>query len=49
MSQHEARKLIDLVIETLVDWGIISQEKYGNITEKEQEKLASIIRERGDE
>ncbi len=43
MSENEARQYVDLVIETLLEWGVIHPEKYGRITEDQNQQLADMV------
>lgn len=43
MSNVEAIAYVDLVIETLVEWGIIDQDKYGHMTEDQRQQLGDMV------
>ncbi len=43
MSEHEAKIYVDEIVETLVSWGIITQNAYGNMTEAQRQTLAESI------
>ncbi len=49
MSEHEARIYVDLVIETLVEWGAIDPSRYGRMTEDQQQKLAEMVAAKSEE
>lgn len=49
MSTNEAQRYVDLVVETLVMWGIISEDKYGHMTEDQRQKLAEMVAEKSEE
>ena len=43
MNKDEAQQYVDLVIERLYDWGIIPEDKYGQMTEAQREDLAARV------
>lgn len=43
MSEHEAQIYVDVVIETLAEWGTITQQAYGRMTEDQRQKLAALV------
>jgi hypothetical protein len=49
MSQKEARQYVDIVVEHLHQWAVISEPSYGRITEGQLETLADKIRERSEQ
>lgn len=49
MSEHEAQIYVDLVLDTLHDWGVISPEKYGRMTEDHRQKLAKLVAAKSEE
>lgn len=49
MSNQEAQDYADAVVEALVEMRVITQERYGNITEEQRHKLADIIKEKSEE
>ena len=49
MSTEEAREYVDLVIEQLVEWGVITQERYGRLTEAQQSILAEMLAAKSEE
>lgn len=49
MSEHEAQQYVDLVIEHLVAWEIIPEEKYGKMTENQRQELAELVAQKSEE
>ena len=43
MNTVEALDYVDIVIERLHEWGVISEQKYGSITEAQRGELADLI------
>lgn len=49
MSIHEAKEYADVVVETLVEMGVISENQYGRMTEDQRDKLAQAVKEKSEE
>ncbi len=49
MSEHEAQIYVDLVIETLHEWGAIDESRYGRMTEDQRQKLAEMVAAKSEE
>ena len=49
MSNQEALDIVDLVVETLHDYGIIPSHNYGTMTEDQRHKLADLVEEKSNE
>lgn len=49
MSREEAKVYVDLIVEKLYEWGIISEQKYGHMTEDQREVLAKRVVEKSEE
>ena len=43
MSEHEAMQYVDLIIEKLHEWGVISEHAYGTMTENQRQELAELV------
>lgn len=43
MNYQTAKDCADLVIETLVEWGVISANAYGKMNENQREQLAEKL------
>jgi hypothetical protein len=49
MSEHEAQEYVDLIVEKLVEWGIIPRDKYGRMTEDQRQELPELVAEKSEE
>jgi hypothetical protein len=49
MNIEEAKTYVDAVVESLLQMGILSEEKYGRMTETQREQLAEKIVEKSEE
>ncbi len=49
MSVNEAQEYVDLVVETLHEWNIITVNTYGKMTEVQRQKLAEMVAEKSEE
>ena len=43
MSEHEAMQYVDLIIEKLHEWGVITEHAYGTMTEDQRQALAELV------
>ena len=43
MSEHEAIQYVDLIIEKLREWGVITEHAYGTMTEDQRQELAESV------
>jgi len=43
MSEHEAIQYVDLIIEKLREWGVITEHAYGTMTEEQRHELAELV------
>lgn len=49
MSTHQAEEIVDLIVEQLYAWGVITERKYGEFNMNQREQLAERIKEKMDE
>lgn len=49
MSQEEAKDLVDIVIEALVEKGYITEYSYGNMPESIRDELAERVKAKSEE
>lgn len=49
MCIGDAKELVELVIETLYDWGVIPENNYGRMTMDQTERLAEMVKEKSEE
>ncbi len=43
MSEHEALQYVDLIVEMLHEWGVITEHAYGTMTEDQRHELAELV------
>ena len=43
MSEHEPKQYVDLIIEKLHEWGVITEHAYGTMTENQRQELAELV------
>ena len=43
MSEHEAMQYVDLIIEKLNEWGVITEHAFGTMTEDQRQQLAELV------
>lgn len=43
MSEHEAMQYVDLIIEKLHEWRVITEHAYGTMTEDQRQELADLV------
>ncbi len=43
MSEDEAMQYVDLIIEKLHEWGVITEHAYGTMTEDQRQELAELV------
>ena len=49
MSEHEAQIYVDLVVEKLLEWGVIPDQNYGEMTEDQRHELAELVAKKSEE
>lgn len=49
MSEYEAKQLVDVVIEGLLEMGVLPEDRYGRMKESQREELALRVKKASEE